>query len=423
MKIRVQDFKSNDYLSRMFFEPLRAYMRAQGFDIEYAPTTEQLEDCVAIIHGDMLSPEKIQQLKNSNCKIATVDINDSSYLSSRYIHSPEQNLVDLIFKVSGVPRQNEVNETNLDRNFQIKVSREKYLPDEQWEQFQAIRHKIRPLPYVLWRPLVGAGQPVVPHDQRSGKVLIRGGNHFWRVILFFRLMQEGLLDERSEFHTSAYFSPGMEQRFQFCDSCKAEKQAHGRSLYNARERKSECRSPVTGWGLDGEFFGGPMYGRHEHGMWNNRCSHSFFWLAKQYERHRGPLNHEFIERAFAGDMRGQGEFVNDLGHATYAGDSKWLNTINLPPRFWEAASVGTPSLYMARVADQDYWPAVERDVHYYAYPDDMQDFDVRMIPEAHWNEVSRAVKDLYETKIRGTEYAISNALLEHMKTQIEEACG
>lgn len=425
VKLRIQDFHSNDYLSRMYFEPLRAYMRDQGFDIEYAPLKEELEDCVAIIHGDVATPLRIERLKNSGCKVCLIDINDSSYLSSSYIHTEAQNLVDLIFKVSGVPKQNEINETNLDRNFQIKLSREKYLPDEQWYEFEQIRHKIKPLPYVLWEPLVGPNEPVVPQSERSGKVLIRGGNHFWRVILFLRLMQDGMLDERSEFHTSAYFSPDMEQRFQYCDSCKIERQDNGRSLYDAAVRKSECRSPVTGWGIDGEFFGGPMYGRHEHGYWNNRCPHSFFWLAKQFEKHRGPLDHAFIERAFAGDMRPHPEFIKDLSHASYAGDLKWLNTVNLPPRFWEAASLGTPSFYADRAKDQDYWPEIVEDEHYYTFPEDMSQFglDAANMPPKHWEHVSRSVKELYETKIRGTQYPISNALLEHMKNTIEEFCA
>lgn len=422
MKLRIQDWKSNDYLSRKFFEPLRSYMRDQGFDIEYAPMGEELQDCVAILHGDMLSPSRIQRLVENKCKVICFCINDSSYLSSSFIHTEEQNLLSLIFKVSGIPKQNEINEANITRNFDIKVSREKYLPDPQWEEFEKIRPRIKPLPYVLWDPLVPADAPVVPQSERSGKVLIRGGNHFWRVILFFRLMQEGLLDERSEFHTSAYFSETMEQRFQYCDSCKLERQAHGRSLYDARERKSECRSPVTGWGIDGEFFGGPMFGRHEFGNYNNRCPHSFFWLAKQFEQNRGPLDHEFIERAFNGDMRPRPEFIHDLSHASYAGDLKWLNTINLPPRFWEAASIGTPSLYAARTADQDYWPHVEEGEHYLTYSEDMGRFHLDLVSEDEWSGISRAVKSLYEDKIRGTQYPISNALLEYMKQSIEEAC-
>lgn len=424
MKLRIQDCHSNQYLSRMYWEPLRAYMRDKGFDIEYAPPTEELQDCVAIVHGDMMSHLKIENLKNANCKVVIFDINDSSYLSSAYIHTEGQNLVDLIFKVSGVPKQNEINETNLDRNFQIKVSREKYLPDEQWEQFVAIRPKIKPLPYVLWSPLVPPNYPIPQSTERSGKVLIRGGNHFWRVILFFRLMQEGLLDEHSEFHTSAYFSPTMEQRFQYCDSCKLERKNHGRSLYDSPLRPKDCTNPSTCWHLDGEFFGGPMYGKHEHGYWNNRCPHSFFSLAKQYEKHRGPLNHQFIERAFNGDMRPQKEFIQDLSRSSFAGDCKWLNTINLPPRFWEAASLGTPSLYMARVSDQDYWPNVIEGVHYFTYPEDMSDLRVQDTDhQERWKHASKEVKHLYETQIRGTKYAISNALLEHMKTQIEAHCS
>lgn len=425
LKLRIQDWKSNDYLSKKYFEPLRAYMRDKGFDIEYAPLTEDLEDCVAILHGDMASPTRIERLKNGGCKIALVDINDSSYLSSSYIHTEGQNLVDLIFKVSGIPRQNEINETNLDRNFQIKISREKYLPDEQWYQFEQIRHKIKPLPYVLWNPLVGPDAPIVPQSERSGKVLIRGGNHFWRVILFFRLMQDGLLDERSEFHTSAYFSEAMEKRFQYCDPCKSERKEHGRLLYDTPMRKTECTNPAICWGTDGEFYGGPMYGKHEFGHFNNRCGHSFFWLAKQFEQHRGPLDHAFLERAFNGDMRPQAEFIKDLSHASYAGDLKWLNTINLPPRFWEAASMGTPSFYAQRSSDQDYWPQVTEDEHYYTYPEDMNDFGLNewSMPPNHWNMVSKSVKALYEDKIRGTQYPVSNALLEYMVESIEQYCS
>lgn len=418
MKLRIVDHHSNDYLSRLYFEPLRAFLRAQGIDIAYAPVDEELQDCVAIIHGDMMTQERAVRLKENNCQIVVFDINDSSYLSSSYIHTDAQNLVDLIFKVSGVPKQNEINETNLTRDFKIVVSREKYLPDEQWYEFDQIRHKIRPLPYVLWEPLVPRDYQPVPQSERSGKVLIRGGNHFWRVILALRLMQDGLLDERSEFHTAAYFSPQMEKRFQYCDACKDEKVQHGRALYDAPIRKSECTNPAVCWGIDGEFFGGPLYGRHEFGLWNNRCPHSFLWLAKQFEKHRGPLDHAFLERAFAGDMRPKPEFIHDLGHASWAGDLKWLNTINVPPRFWEAASLGTPSFYASRVGDQDYWPHMTPWEHYFPYPEDMSQFGVT----AKWDEMSRAVKDLYETKIRGTEYAISNALLEYMKESIEEFC-
>lgn len=423
MKLRIQDWKTNDYLSKLYWEPLRSYMRDKGHDIEYAPITEEMEDCAAIIHGDVASPLRIERLKNSGCKVVLYDINDSSYLSSSYIHTEGQNLVDLIFKVSGVPKHNEINETNLDRNFQIKVSREKYLPDEQWEQFRAIRHKIKPLPYVLWNPLVSASAPVVPQSERNGKVLIRGGNHFWRVILFFRLMQDGLLDERSEFHTNAYFSETMERRFQYCDACKLEKSAHGRSLYDAVVRREECTSPVTGWEIPGEFFGGPLYARHEHGNWNCRCPHSFFFLAKEFERLRGPLDHAFIEKAFSGDMRPRDQFAKDLSHASFAGDAKWCNSINLPPRFWEAASLGTPSLYMARAGDQDYWPSVTEGEHYFKYGEDMHDFALDVVTPDWLSDVSKGVKALYEDKIRGTRYPISDALLEYMTEEIERHCA
>lgn len=420
MNLYLHDEHGNDYLTRMFWAPLVAYGKANSLHIEAVSSTDHLKGGVIILHGDKASPERIQRLKEQGLKICLFDINDSSYLSSSYIHSPEQNLVDLIFKVSGVPKQNEVNELNLDRNFQIQVSREKYLPGDKWEEFLKIRPRIRPLPYVLWHPLVPHGTPNRPATSRSGKVLVRGGNHFWRVVLAFRLMQEGLLDSRSEFATAAYFKPTMERRFQYCDACKAEKSEHGRSLYDAPLRPIECTNPATCWQYPGEFFGGPMFGKHEFGYFNNRCPHSFLHLSKEYERCRGPLDKAFLEKIFNGDMRADSEFTEDLSQASYAGDAKWCNTVNLPPRFWEAASVGTPSLYFARTDDQDYWPHVTAGEHYFTYPEDMLEFGIRERSPEEWTRVSQAVHALYNDKMRGTEYAISNSLLSYMVDSIRE---
>lgn len=422
VKIYLHDENSNDYLTRMFWGPLVAYGRHHALPIHQVDNTEEIRHGVVILHGDRATPERIRRLKDQDNKICLFDINDSSYFSSAYIHTPEQDLIDLIFKVSGVPRHNEVNEVNLDRNFQIQISREKYLPDDKWEQFDKIRQsgRIKPLPYVLWQPLVPPGTPNRPSASRSGKVLIRGGNHFWRVILAFRLMQEGLLDERSEFATAAYFKPEMERRFQYCDACKAEKAQHGRSLYDSPLRPKECTNPKPCWHLPGEFFGGPMFGRHEFGMTNNRCPHSFLHLAKEFERCRGPLDKHFLEKLFNGDMRDTSAFVEDLSQASYAGDLKWCLTINLPPRFWEAASVGTPSFYAARTANQDYWPHVTEGEHYFTYHEDMQDLGIRERSPEEWTAVSQAVHALYNDKMRGTEYAISNALLDYMTTAIRE---
>lgn len=423
MKILILEENSNEYLTRMFWHPLLAYGAHTGLTIQIAQNETEMRDCVAMVHGDRLPPERIQRLKDANCKVVSWDVNDSSYFSSSYIHSPEQGMLDLIFKISGVPKKNEVNEMNLDRNFQIQVSREKFLPDARWEEFDKIRQsgRIKPLPYVLWNPIVPRGTSPRPWNQRSGKALVRGGNHFWRVVLAFRLMQDGLLDARSEFATAAYFSEGMERRFQYCEGCKQEKSQHGRCRIDSPIRRAECTNPATGWEIPGEFFGGPMFGRHEHGWWNNKCPHSFLHLAREFERCRGPLDHPFLEKLFNGDMRDITAFVEDLSQAAYVADAKWLNTVNLPPRFWEAASVGTPSLYTARTADQDYWPAVQEGVHYATYVEDMNAFQIRPEDERwNWDMISQEVHALYETQMRGTEYAISNALLQYMTDSIKE---
>lgn len=415
MNIVLHDAGTNDYLTRMYWEPLCSFMP----QIKRVKSTDGIRDSLVIAHGDCLTPERILRLKNDGNKVCSFDINDSSYLSKAYARLPAQQEIDLIFKVSGVPKRNEIAETSIDGNFKILTSREKFLPDDQWAEFEKLRPRIKPLPYVLWHPLTPPQAPVVPFEQRSGKVLLRGGNHFWRVILAFRLMQDGLLDERSEFATAARFTPEMEQRFQFCDACKSEKGERGCTPYEPESRPEGCTSPVSKWGQDGSFFGGPVFGKQEFGKWNNCCPRSYLWLARQFEARRGPLNAEFLEKLFNGDMRQTEDFAQDLGSASFAGDFKWLNTINLPPRFWEAASLGTPSLYAARTADQDYWPHVEAGVHYATFSEDMLKFDIRGIRSNIWSDMSRAVKDLYETKIRGTDHSISNALLRYMAENIE----
>lgn len=324
-----------------------------------------------------------------------------------------------------MPHQNEVVDVSLGPNFEIITTNEKFLPDEKWAEFDSMRQqgRIKPLPYTLWRPLVGQSYYNRPYAHRSGKVLLRGGNHFWRVILGFRLMQDGLLDHRSQFATSDYFKEKMEQRFRYCDSCISEKQQHGRAIYDAPERGEQCLSTAVGWHKEGGMIGGPAFGKSILGIWNNRCPHSFFQLAKEFEKHRGPLDHPFLEKLFNGDMQHENDFTEDLAQATYYGDMKWANTVNLPPRFWEAASVGTVSLYTKRTANQDYWPKVQEGVHYLAYSEDMKNFGVREVSEQHWNSMSRAAKDLYETKIRGTEFTISNSLLEYMHQSIKDAAA
>jgi hypothetical protein len=413
--VAIVDVGTNDYLSRMYFGPLVTYMQDHGIRATIGSSEDGIHDSIVIIHGDLLSPERILTIKNSSNLLISFDINDSSYFSSAYQGSGETSLIDLFFKVSGIPKTNFTEELNIDRNFRIFATQHQYLPTEDWPAFEALKPKIRPLPYVLWNPLVGQG-PVRPYSQRSGKVLIRGGAHFWRVVLFLRLVQQGLDDERCRFATDAYFHDSMIERFRFCGPCIKEKRQYGKTRYDANHDIQHCKSPVM-WGTPGEFFGGPAFGRHEFGHWNNRCPASFVWLAKEYERCRGPLNSN-VERALNGSMTPLNEFVNDLQGAAYAADFKWINTVNVPPRFFEAASVGTVNFYPKRTADQDYWPPMEEGVHYATFPNNMEQFDLPN--ENQWSAISTNAKELYESHIRGSHYAVSDRLLAYILQGIEE---
>jgi hypothetical protein len=414
--VAIVDIGSNDYLSSMYLGPLARYMGDNGIPVTVGSNEDGIHDSIVIIHGDLLSPERILAIKNNNNLLVSFDINDSSYFSSAYQGSPETAMVDLFFKVSGIPKTNYTEELNIDRNFRIFGTQHQYLPEADWPAFEALKPKIRPLPYVLWTPLVGSG-PTRPYNQRSGKVLIRGGNHFWRVVLFLRLVQQGLDDERCRFATDAYFTDSMIERFRFCQPCIQEKRQYGKTRYNEDHDIQHCKSPVM-WGTPGEFFGGPAFGRHEFGHWNNRCPASFMWLSKEYERCRGPLNSN-VERALNGSMAPFNEFVNDIQSAAYYADYKWVNTINTPPRFWEAASCGTVNFYPERTDDQEYFPAIQKNIHYLTFPNDMTNLNLDGVSQHTWTEISNNAKDVYETWIRGDRYVVSTNLLRHIVEQIE----
>lgn len=402
---------TNDYLTRMYFEPIAQYCRDNGIESKHSDSLE-IRNSTVLIHGDRLSPELINQIKNNGNKLVVFDINDSSYFSSMFNGSKETKLIDVIFKVSGVPKTNYTLDPSIDRNFGISASHVRYLPDDQWTEFESLKSRIYPLPYVLWKPLVPQQQPI--NKNRSGKVLVRGGNHFWRFVLFMRLMQEGLDDKNCMFATADYFKNTMVERFRYCDACVGEMNKNGRTSYDTEHDHTKCKSPAT-WGTPGEVFGGPAFGRNEFGWWNNRCPASFYWMAKEYERNRGPLNKHALEHALNGSMSSIESFTNDLSNASFYADHKWLNTIYVPPRFWEAAGVGTVNLLPERTNDQDYFPVIKPNVHYMTFPDDLSSFNVTL---DKWEEISNNTKELYETWIRGTQYAISTNLIKHIIEKI-----
>lgn len=411
---------ANEYLTKMFFGPIRSYFRDLGAPVDECADIISQKNSIVLMAGDHLSDGLILAIKNNGNRLIVFDINDSSYISSTYCVGLNIPLIDLIFKISGLPKKNETQEPSIGPDFEITTSTVKYLPDKKWEDFKALRlaGKVLPLPYVLWSPLSAENAPVKTFSQRSGKVLISGGNHFWRVILFFKIMQRGMEDAASHFATRDYFREDMQERFRYCQACRNERLSHGRALYHGHSDRSRCNSPAQ-WGGDEDICGGPVYDKSPFGSWNNRCPTSFFWLAKQYEKHRGPLNNQIVERVLNGSYKPHGEFVADLSSASYYADYKWLNTIYTPPRFWEAASQGTVNFYPERTDDQEYFPALIKGEHYHAFPDDFSQFEANL-PEDQWDHISQSSKRLYEEWIRGTSHAISTNLLEHIRGAILE---
>ena len=128
----IVDTGSNDYLSRMYLGPLACYMGDNGIRVTVGSSEDDIHDSIVVIHGDLLSPERILSIKNNSNLLVSFDINDSSYFSSAYQGSAKAAMVDLFFKVSGVPKTNFTEELNIDLNFRIFGTHSRYLPDGDW---------------------------------------------------------------------------------------------------------------------------------------------------------------------------------------------------------------------------------------------------------------------------------------------------
>src|SRR4030095_5685190 len=158
------------------------------------------------------------------------------------------------------------------RDFNIKLEKRQFLPDEDWSAFNLMRlsGRLKSLPYVH-----AERQPDVqgrPYATRSQKVLIRGGNHMRRFILALKLMEWDLLDINSGFFTAPYFSDTMVEQFRYCDECRRQyrKDHRYKNDFNTGVRPG-CTNPH-----------GSTLNLSNLGEWNNRCPQSFYYAATKF---------------------------------------------------------------------------------------------------------------------------------------------
>lgn len=397
----------NEYASKMYLASLQRWMRDNGIEFQDANPIQSVPDgAILITNGDYLTPSVIRELRTKGVRMISFDINDSSLLTDAYRLHHEIREIDLIFKIAGIQKANVYQDCIVTPQFEFRKEDRVFLPDDAWEDYHAMHSegRLQSLPYVPW---YHTDAPERSYEQRSGKVLIRGGNHIWRFLLYLQLLKAGAADERSSFVTADYFMEDMNPAFRYCDRCR-------KPVYplDHTARLPECNSPAE-WGAELVI----------DGRWNNRCPNSFIWLANQFSSMVGDLKEEgflAMDSALNGHFHPAERFMADLAQATMYADLKWAPSIYAPPRFWEAANAGTINFLPERTNDQEYFPHIEEGEHYLTFSEDFKGFNPT-VDRGTFERISGNANDLFTGWIKPGKYPISERLCRHIWTEIERA--
>jgi len=385
-------------------------------EIRRVESLDGLKDVTLLVNGDYLKPDVIVRLKESGVTLVSFDINDNTLLTDSHRNSPEVLLIDLIFKIGGIQKQNQSQDLSIDGDFNFSLRPRTFLPEADWTRYKALFEagRLQSLPYVPWNH---QDAPERSYGARSGNVLVRGGNHFYRFITFLNLARLGRADARSSFVTADYFRRDMNPQFRYCELCIQEKEQFGKCHFT-RIRPNNCTSPAMWGGIGFEDGVQDLESYETANRFNNRCPRSFFWLTEQFEKKHGRVDHALVERALNGSFQSAASFMDDLSQATFYTDLKWLFSIYCPPRFWEAANAGTINLLPRRTNEQAHFPHIEDGVHYLSFLEDFSDLD-KQVDESAFNAITGAAKGLFDGWIRSGAYPISERLCRHILTEIE----
>lgn len=392
----------HEYVSRRYYDPMLSYAAANGIALQRTESLAGLRDCGVICDADYLTPDAIIRLKENACEIFAFSCIDSAYLSEIIRFTPEMLLINRIFMVSGVPRQNFSHATVIDNEFNITAQRRTYLPDEAWNRFDFMRSRgaIQPLPYLVWNNVT---IPTRKRMQgRRNEILFRGGAHFLRVIAYLVALRAGTADSQSSFLLRDYFSETMNPQFRYCEECRDVFNQHGRFPYSPNPDNVGCTS-IAKWGRDLDL--------SNPGNWNNRCPKSFHWLAEQFSKRHGLIDMDRFAAALNACTEDEEQHRSTIADVAFYADCKWEFSIYAAQRFWEASSVGTINLLPERANDQDYFPAMRDGEHYLTFGNDLIGLD-RI--GGRLDEISDNAYGLWEKWIRPDEHGISNNLLKHI---------
>lgn len=398
----------HDYLSPMYFAPMRAYASRNRIPLSDAVVLSDINNSTVCCLADYLEPHVVSQLKNNGNKIVGFSVTDSSYVSQCCRAGKDLINIDLMFMLTGIQKINEGSEMVVDKDYKIQLEKRQFLPEEDWAVFHMMdtAGRLQSLPYVH-----AERQPHVasqPYYARSQKALIRGGHHMRRFILALKLIRFDRLDINSGFVTFPYFQDSMNPQFRYCDSCRDKwKQQRRYSFDGKLGKKGQCTN--TAFNVD------PI-DLSDLGSWNNKCPESFFAVASEFN-----VPMEQVERLLNGEWLPQQRHLEMLARITFTSDLKWLFSIYAAQRFWDAAMVGCINVLPSRTSDQKYFPVMNPFEHYRIFREDMRLLPMEFeIDERTYNQTAQAAKSLYDEWMRPTEYHINTNLLRHIFSKILE---
>jgi hypothetical protein len=399
---------ANDYVSRVFIASMRQYAHDRGVAYKNVERLVPETGVGVVCNADYLTDEILIHFRDNGCPLYAFSCIDSAYLSEAIRNTPFANLCRRIFMVSGVQTTNVSNGLVVAPDMTISEQPRTFLPAHKWSVFDQMRRDgiLQSLPYVPWHKFPEIDS--VPFAAKNPSVLFRGGNHFFRVLMYFHAVRKKIDDHRSGFQTRPYFDETMNPLFRYCDRCrKIQRDIRSFPFIAGRHEKDDkCTSPAP-WGDN------QMRDFSVTGLWNNRCPESFYWLARQFEKRYGALDHGHIQAAFNHIDQEPYDHLGVIARTRFYADAKWEFSINMAQRFWEAASVGTVNLLPLHANDQDYFPILKDGEHYVTCADDFSDISAE-IDGDKYRQIAHNAHEAYKRWIEPTTYPISTGLLEHI---------
>lgn len=422
MKICIYDPlpMGNEYATKMFFAPMRAYAAANGIPCSDLVSLTDVRGSHVVILTDHLNDERIMQLKNNGNKIVGFNVTDSSYISGAIRYAKSLPLVDLIFSLTGIQNVNTGTEIAVDNNFNVTLVDRPFLDEDNWQVFDYLRRsgRLQSLPYVPWTPIPDV--KIEPWSQRSQKAILRGGGHARRFLLALFLQAIDKLDPNSGFVLGPYFDDNMNPQFRFCDECRADFKQHKHARHLPPSKK--CNSPAHG-----SFDGPELFEMADLGQWNNRCPRSFFWMAERFNSAGAKVglpgvDMAVVEKILNARWLHPNEHLTMLGRILFSSDLKWVHSIYKPQRFWEAASAGCINVLPMRTMSQDYFPNTKPGQHYLVYEETFANLQLAFsIDEGTYKEMAAGTRRLYETWIAPSVFGINTNLLTHIFEEMRKA--